>query len=233
MLDASTLVFAAEALLIGLLGTPHCAAMCGTFALAATGGEDTRSALPAAVIYTLGKAWTYALLCAFAGSFSQVLSGARVVGWVVSVIAVLFAAAHIAGWIRPGAWSHKPSAWLGRLRPPGRHGRALAIGLSTALLPCGLVFAALAIAVASGSAVAGAIVGLAFGLGTSPGLIAIGTLGGKIRLKGDRARMTVAMMVLITGIGLATLRFATDPSATTGAETFDPSQYVCDPRSNP
>jgi len=66
-----------------------------------------------------------------------------------------------------------------RMASGGRlHGRSqgLALGLALGLLPCGMVYAALA-ASASGGAVIGGLGMLAFGLGTVPALVAVGLLG--------------------------------------------------------
>ncbi len=71
-----------------------------------------------------------------------------------------------------------------RLRPLA--GRALtlppalrfaALGLLWGFLPCGLVYSALALSAASGSALAGGATMLAFGLGTLPAMLAV-TLAG-------------------------------------------------------
>jgi sulfite exporter TauE/SafE len=66
------------------------------------------------------------------------------------------------------------------------------LGLLNGLLPCGLVWAALAAATALGSASQGALFMLVFGLGTIPTLFATATLG---RLVGSRTRRRLAQAV--------------------------------------
>ena len=53
--------------------------------------------------------------------------------------------------------------------------KALAYGLCWGFLPCGLVYSSLGWSLASGSAVHGAVLMLAFGLGTTPAILATGS----------------------------------------------------------
>jgi uncharacterized protein len=53
----------------------------------------------------------------------------------------------------------------------------LVLGLALGLLPCGFLYAALAVAAASGGGGFGALAMLAFGAGTIPALIAVGLAG--------------------------------------------------------
>jgi sulfite exporter TauE/SafE len=84
------------------------------------------------------------------------------------------------------------------------------IGLLNGLLPCGLVYLALASAVAAGSAVNGAAFMAFFGLGTLPAMFAIAVFGNfmrqGIRLKLRRAVpafMTVmALLLILRGLSL-------------------------------
>lgn len=64
----------------------------------------------------------------------------------------------------------------GRFLPADTIPRASIVGLLWGWLPCGLTYSVLAIALVSGSALNGAALMLAFGLGTSPNLIAAGML---------------------------------------------------------
>jgi sulfite exporter TauE/SafE len=52
------------------------------------------------------------------------------------------------------------------------------LGVVLGLLPCGFLYAALVAAAATGSALAGALAMASFALGTVPGLVALGVLGG-------------------------------------------------------
>ena len=64
----------------------------------------------------------------------------------------------------------------------------LGLGFLNGFLPCGLVYAALALAVAAGSALGGALTMTAFGLATVPALFAVAALGSLLR-PARRARL--------------------------------------------
>ena len=72
-----------------------------------------------------------------------------------------------------------------RVSPPG----SLLFGVVLGFLPCGLLYAALAVAASSAGALDGALAMLAFGLGTVPALMALGVFG---QMVGRRWGATVA-----------------------------------------
>jgi hypothetical protein len=85
-------------------------------------------------------------------------------------------------------------------------GRAFVAGLAWGWLPCGLVYAALALAALAGGAVAGALVMLGFGLGTLPWLLAagVGFAHWREALRRPRWRLAIGGLVLGSGVfGLA------------------------------
>jgi len=82
---------------------------------------------------------------------------------------------------------------------PGITSSAL-LGVANGLLPCGLVYAALGLAVAGGDAAIGAMAMVAFGLGTAP-LVTTFALGSR-RLLAEKpwARKVLAFAVLMVGL---------------------------------
>jgi hypothetical protein len=187
----------ASLFVIGLIGSAtHCSAMCGPFvfaqvaarlaaAPASAGGEFARLAGAALLPYQLGRLTTYATLGAVAGGLGGQLAAVTGVRWLAASALVLAAALFLlqaaGGWARGGGASSALGAWLGRqvaplLRDP-RGSRGYALGLALGLLPCGLLYGALAAAAASGGAVAGAGSMAAFAVGTMPALVGAGWLG--------------------------------------------------------
>ena len=173
------------AFILGLLGSLHCAAMCGPLQLALPMPPGGPGRLVAGrIIYQLGRIATYCLMGVLAGfvgrSFflagfqrwlSITLGVAILVGWLVSKkISVSAPVTRLVLRLKAAM-----SAQLQR-----RSFRALALlGLLNGLLPCGLVYVALAGAVAQETILHGVGYMAAFGLGTSPMLLAI-SLSGKM-----------------------------------------------------
>jgi sulfite exporter TauE/SafE len=95
---------------------------------------------------------------------------------------------------------------LGRLLPADTLPRALGLGALWGWVPCGLVYSMLMTAVLSGGALPGAVVMLAFGLGTLPNLLFAGALMRWLsgHTRGRRLRQVAGGAVLATGLwGLA------------------------------
>ncbi|WP_308622180.1 sulfite exporter TauE/SafE family protein [Massilia sp. Se16.2.3] len=77
-------------------------------------------------------------------------------------------------------WRHlRPG--LARIGPPDTPARMFAAGALWGWLPCAMVYSALVTAMLSGSAGAGALTMLAFGLGTLPMMLALGLAGVRLR----------------------------------------------------
>ncbi len=179
------------ALVGGLTGSPHCIGMCGGFAVAAS---DSPTA------YHLGRLSTYAALGALAGAFGAAIPGPPWVSGVVSLVVLAFFSIRLAGF---GPEFHIGS---GRIVNAGRaliekrgFASRWALGAVTALLPCGLVWAALGIAVGSNSAVGGALAMSAFWLGTVPLLAGVSAGFQRFAQRGRRARIALAVAVFCAG----------------------------------
>ena len=179
----------------GVVGSVHCVGMCGPFAVAC--GSSVRGGAG----WHLGRLATYAALGGLAGGFGSALPGPTWLPTVLSLTLIVWFAGVLAG-VLP-----EP-----RFRPPGlvqirsanrasaRGGAQLLFGLANGLLPCGLVYAALGLAVSTLSLWGGAVVMFVFGLGTVPMLTA---MMGASRLRPFRslwARRVLALVVLITGL---------------------------------
>ncbi len=143
-----------------LLGGPHCVGMCGPF-VSATGPW-----------WHAGRMFTYATLGALAGSagMASFLVDSTASAIVSGVLLVAFAA-RMAGLVE-GPAIHAP--WLLRagsdlLRRGGPLGH-FGFGVVSGLLPCGLVWSALALSVSAASVAGGAAVMAVFWVGTLPAL---------------------------------------------------------------
>jgi len=181
------------ALLAGLLGGAHCVAMCGGWiALAARPGEPA-ALLPARSLRAglaashAGRITTYAVLGALFGAaggaaFAVALAPVQRGLYVAANVLLLLLAVSIAVrgldfalLERVGlAVFRRLAPAVSRLRPGAGLGSRYALGIVWGATPCGLVYGVLPVAMLAGSAGDGALVMLAFGLGTLPNLLVAG-----------------------------------------------------------
>jgi sulfite exporter TauE/SafE len=98
-------------------------------------------------------------------------------------------------------WKHL-QPFTRRMLPVNTVPRALGLGALWGWLPCGLVYSVLLTALASGSAAQGALIMLAFGLGTLPNLLAIGLFWESIKgwVQSQRVRLAAGGLVAAFGI---------------------------------
>jgi len=187
----------------GLLGSPHCVAMCGPFALACGGRVGST------VSWHSGKLLTYALLGALAGWLGDVIPGPNWAASVVSGALVVWFAAALAGWA-PEPTVKVPGLTRLAARAAEREDFAsrFTFGLANGLLPCGLVYATLGMSVASGRWWTGALVMTAFGLGTVPLLSAVALGARRLTDQKGWVRRAVALIVLVAGLWAVSQRSA-------------------------
>ncbi len=182
------------AFVAGLVGSPHCVGMCGGFASACS--TDVRHG----TAYHAGRMSTYATLGALAGAFGRFLPGP---GWIATVVSgslITVFALSLAGLIKSPAPTLPGLAQLAaRARQHGGLFGAWGMGAATALLPCGLVWAALGVPIAIAQPALGALAMVLFGLGTTP-LLASASMGLQRIVAGRMwARRTLAVLVLAAG----------------------------------
>jgi hypothetical protein len=201
---------------MGFAGSGHCGTMCGGIATstAAAGPSGSRRSV-LGVSLNLGRLLAYSAAGAFVGGVGSALgevTGLRPATLAIrGCLGVLLVALGVglAFGIRSFALLDRLGAPLWRmLRPlaqrlsgPRTPMRALAFGAIWGFIPCGLVYAALGVAAATGSSTRGALTMLAFGLGTLPALLLIGSLASQIRaLAAWRpARFAIGALVAFTG----------------------------------
>lgn len=202
------------AFLAGVLGSTHCAAMCGGIAAAlgaVPGGARRARQL---LLYHLGRIASYGTAGAIAGALGAVAGSAFGVSrWsellrlaTAAVVVVIGLDIALSGTSR-ARWLRLPEQWgarlwrrvapLSRTSLPATPGaRALVLGLLWGWLPCGLVYSVLLAAAVAGGAAGGATVMIAFGLGTLPAMAGLSYLGARLpRPGGSLARLLGAALV--------------------------------------
>ena len=215
-------------LVASLVGSMHCAGMCGAFVAFAIGAADPAVNIPRSFLlslYQLGRLVTYAALGAAAGALgagidlggqmvgvqrtAAVLSGVLMVGFGVVTLLKL-SGIKVKGTAVPASltkllqWSHSRAMCYS---PPVR---ALATGLLTTLLPCGWLYAFVITAAGTGHALTGAALMATFWLGTLPMLTIVGVgvrklaapLAAKLPAITASAIVTVGVYTIVARAGI-------------------------------
>lgn len=215
------IALAASVFVAGLVGSVHCAAMCGSFACLATGGDTSRGprVLRSSAAYNIGRLLSYLVLGATAGAAGAGLDRAGAVAGiarpatiVAGTLLILWGIASLLAALGvrmplldiPPALASRVAGAVRAVQDRPRAVRALAIGLLTAALPCGWLYAFVATSAAAGSALGGAVVMAAFWAGTVPMMAAVGL--GAQRLFGPlRSRLPALTAVILVLIGTLTV----------------------------
>ncbi len=184
------------ALLMGLFSSLHCIGMCGsiigslTFSLSPEIRQDKKRLFPFILSYNAGRITSYGIAGALVGLLEVLITlplgeahGHRLLQ-ILSALIMTGAGLYIAGWFPRFAYIEKLGLHFWRkLEPFGRklipvkdYKQAYLFGMVWGWLPCGLVYAALALTVASGSIFQGALTMVAFGLGTLPAVMGVGVM---------------------------------------------------------
>ena len=160
---------------MGLVGGPHCVAMCGA-ACAGLGQAAGPRKNTALLSFQLGRVVGYSALGALAAGSMQGLGWLTIQSASLRPVWTLFhVAAAVLGLVL--LWNARQPVWLesvgrsiwakARSLGAGATGTPLLVGTLWAFLPCGLLYSALLVAAMAGGPLDGAAVMALFALGTS------------------------------------------------------------------
>lgn len=202
---------------VGLLGGVHCLGMCGSIVGILTGQLPKDGARwPFHLAYNSGRIASYTVAGILVGAIGQ---AGLLLRDVVPVQHLLFALSSLMlvalGLYLAGIWNmvrrieQAGNVLWQRIQPLTRLVfpitsplRALMLGMIWGWLPCGLVYSVLVTALASGNPQSGALIMLAFGLGTLPNLLAIGLFWERCRrwVQSPRVRLFAGLIVMAFGV---------------------------------
>ncbi|MEW6513195.1 MAG: sulfite exporter TauE/SafE family protein [Pseudomonadota bacterium] len=200
--------------IVGLLGGGHCAGMCGGIVGALSlQSPQGGAAVLVHLAYNFGRIGSYVLAGLLAGLLGQAAGNLLALQNVLYLVASLMLIAMglyllgITQFLAPLERGGQ-ALWqciqplTKRFLPVRGVAQALPLGLLWGWLPCGLVYSALTTALASGSAGKGALLMLAFGLGTLPNLLLAGLLLARFRrfAQARATRVVSGLLVLAYGI---------------------------------
>ena len=205
------------ALLSGVLGGAHCAAMCGGIA---TGFSVGARGWWAALQPNLGRVAGYVLAGGIVGSLGHGLLGVARTPWlgiamraavgIVLVIAGLRLLDHKGRLSRFfGGPGNRLWSWLRplqrRLLPADTAGKRIALGVVWGWMPCGLSTTLLTAAWLQADALHGAATMAAFGLGTLPVMVPLTWAGARFGQRLQRGALRTGAGLLVVAAGLLTL----------------------------
>jgi sulfite exporter TauE/SafE len=202
-------------LLLGLAGSLHCVGMCGPLVLALPlDAAGKRHVMGQMLLYHSGRILMYASLgilfgllgkgIALAG-FQKVLSitaGLLMIGMAFAAWRFEQLVAGIPGF---GTFAQRVKTQMGRMLRQNGAKALFTMGMLNGLLPCGMVYAALAGAIASFGGMEGGLFMLIFGAGTLPLLLAVSVLGRSFSVS-VRQKLRYWQPVLLTLAGIILLQ---------------------------
>jgi uncharacterized protein len=218
-----------------LLGSLHCAGMCGAFVAIAVNGNGSRVATQSA--YHLGRLVTYVTLGAIAGFAGSLVNMAAYLGGLQPVAAILAGVTMIGfasvALLRlhgttipklplPKAMQELLIAGHRKAMNRGPIARATLIGLLTTLLPCGWLYAFVITAAGTARPELGALAMFVFWLGTLPMLVAVGT-GVQTLLGAFGKRLPTVTCVIVLLAGVYTLLGRTGLNSVAMARSLAPT----------
>jgi uncharacterized protein len=200
-----------SALILGLMGSFHCAGMCGPIAIALPlHGNTVPQKIFGGALYNVGRTITYGIMGAIFGLLGQGISmigfqqKVSVIMGAFMIITVLFPVLFRNQYSMDKSWFSlvgKLKKSIGQMFSVRSFSSLFFIGLLNGLLPCGLVYIAIAGAIGTGNVGQGTLYMILFGLGTIPMMLAISLAGNMMGLA-LRNRINKLIPVLVVVVGL-------------------------------
>jgi sulfite exporter TauE/SafE len=200
-----------------LLGSVHCAGMCGGFVAIAGEGTSGTARLVSQLSYNAGRLLSYGALGAAAGALGQAvdLAGSaagigRVAALVSGSIMILWGMGALLETqgvrVFRGRWTlpKRVTLALASVRRLPAAWRGLLLGLSSTLLPCGWLYAFAVTAAGTASPLEGALLMAAFWSGNLPVLLGLGVLL-NVLVGRIRRHVPILSAVVIFAVGLFTV----------------------------
>ena len=197
------------ALVLGLMGSFHCVGMCGPIALSLPlRGNNFCQKITGGLLYNFGRSTTYGVMGAIFGMIGQSFHMLGFQQWISVIMGSLMIATVLLPFLFKNHFRISPEFFTVPLRRgmqklfKQRSYKGLFLnGLGNGLLPCGLVYLAIAGAIGTGSVSLGATFMILFGLGTIPMMLLISLIG-SIVTASIRNKMNKVVPYIVVLIGV-------------------------------
>lgn len=197
------------ALLLGLMGSFHCVGMCGPIALSLPlRGDNQFQKISGGVLYNLGRTITYGAMGAVFGLIGEGFEMMGFQRWVSIVMGALMILSVLVPSVFRNLNTGKNIPFAGAVRKgiqklfaQRSFGGLFLVGLLNGLLPCGLVYLAIAGAIGTGDFMLSVLFMVIFGLGTIPMMLFISLLGNLISIPvRNKINKVIPYLVVVVGL---------------------------------
>lgn len=199
-------------LVIGMLTSLHCVAMCGGINLSVCvsykfekENNSKFSKLYPSFLYNAGRVLSYTILGGVIGALGSVISITNTGKAVVSILAGIFMVImginmlNIFPWLRRFN-PHMPKIFAKKIYSQKQNKGPFIVGMLNGLMPCGPLQAMQIYALGTGSFAAGALSMFLFSLGTVPLMFGFGALGSLLSAKFTKKMVKIsAVLVVVLG----------------------------------
>ena len=229
-------------LVLGLMTSLHCVAMCGgiNIAQSASAAQKGRRPARANLMYNLGRVISYTVIGGVVGALGMAISISSSVKACIQIAAAAFMLIMALNLLGGFAWLRRftlsmPKGLSQRILGRSAGHSSFIIGLANGLMPCGPLQSMQLYALSTGSWWMGALSMLCFSLGTVPLMLCIGLIGGKLNQRFARPMRIVSailvvlmgMSMLVSGLALAGVGVAATPMGEDGVAAVQGGvQYV-------
>lgn len=203
--------------MLGFLGGVHCVGMCGGLCAAFSlqlPPDISRHKL--IFLMNVARIGSYIIIGILFGLFGQ-LGTSTVIGneirstlFVIAQILLILAGLYLSGLFTGFAKIEKVGIPIWRKLQPIMHkflpirsvSGSLIVGALWGWIPCGLVYSVSANALASGHFISGALIMLAFGLGTLPNLLAMGFFAAQVKnfFQNNSVRLIAGLIIVLWAV---------------------------------
>ena len=195
---------------LGVISSLHCVGMCGPIAMALpVQHQDRQTRFLSITLYHTGRILTYALLGLLVGMAGRNIFLAGFQRWLSIIVGIVVLAYMIQTYIirrnrsvfLDGIFFSRLRNFMWKMLKQQKGYNFLLLGMANGLLPCGMVYIALAGAVTAGNIPDSIFFMTAFGAATLPSMVAVGYFGQFLKLS-IRNVFRQSVPYLLTGMAI-------------------------------